>query len=102
MRSHSYKKLVDATMLVASEAEHSHNSHHNNDGNNNKPTKADALKKMRDEPVVMLPDGQEVYILDPSELFRPEYKAADEYRQYTTNQVCQSLCSLVSLHYITD
>lgn len=33
----------------------------------------------------------EVFIIDPSEHFRPEHKSKDEYRIYTTNQVCIEL-----------
>ena len=32
-------------------------------------------------------DGSEVFLLDPSEHFRPEHKSPEEYRIYTTNQV---------------
>lgn len=38
-------------------------------------------------------DGSEVFLLDPSEHFRPEHKSKEEYRIYTINQV-----SLVVLH----
>lgn len=32
--------------------------------------------------------NSEVYMFDPSEHFRPEHKSPEEYRIYTTNQVC--------------
>ncbi|KAI2796159.1 hypothetical protein BLOT_015971 [Blomia tropicalis] len=37
-------------------------------------------------PTASSSEGSDVFILDPSELFRPEHKAPEKYRIYTTNQ----------------
>lgn len=47
----------------------------------------DAVQKRRSNASVGPEDGSEVFILDPSEHFRPEHKSKEEYRIYTTNQV---------------
>ena len=46
----------------------------------------DVVKKISDCSI----GSNDVYIIDPSEHFRPEHKTAEEYRIYTTNQVGHS------------
>lgn len=54
------------------------------------------LQKRRSNASVTPEDGSEVFLLDPSEHFRPEHKSKEEYRIYTTNQV--SFCEKMVLH----